>query len=88
MDTPTARQSLTIRRVPLDSLHLDPANARRHDERNFEAIKGSLARFRQQKPLVVDRNGMIRAGNGTYLAAKALGWKEIDIVGTPVVNQR
>ena len=31
---------LTIRRVALDSLHLDPSNARAHDERNLETIQG------------------------------------------------
>ena len=45
---------LEIRRVRLDSLHPDPANVRLHDERNLDAIKGSLARFGQQKPIVVD----------------------------------
>jgi DNA modification methylase len=29
---------------------------------------------------VVDRDGVIRAGNGTYHAAKSLGWTEIDVV--------
>ncbi len=42
--------TLEIKRVPLGSLHLDPANARTHGERNLEAIKGSLARFGLQKP--------------------------------------
>ena len=72
--------SLVIKRVPLDSIHQDPANVRLHDSRNMEAIKGSLGRFGQQKPIVVDRAGTIRAGNGTYAAAKALGWTEIDVV--------
>jgi len=73
---------LTVKRVPLDAIHQDPANVRLHDSRNLEAIKGSLARFGQQKPIVVDRRGTIRAGNGTYVAAKALGWTEIDVVET------
>lgn len=75
-------RTLTVQRVALGSLRLDPTNARTHDERNLEAIKGSLARFGQQKPIVVDRKGVIRAGNGTYAAAKALGWFEIDAVVT------
>src|SRR5262245_40635145 len=39
-------------------------------------------RFGQQKPVVVDQAGVIRAGNGTYFAAKALGWDTIDVVRT------
>ena len=73
---------LEIERVRIDSLHPDPANVRLHDDRNLSAIRGSLARFGQQKPIVVDASGVIRAGNGTYLAAQALGWESIDVVRT------
>jgi len=66
--------------VPIDSVSIDPSNVRSHDERNLSAITGSLRRFGQQKPIVVDANGGIRAGNGTWVAAKALQWKEIAIV--------
>lgn len=58
----------------------DPANARKHNDRNLDAIKASLLRFGQQKPIVIDRTGIVRAGNGTLAAAKALGWAEIDCV--------
>ena len=69
-------------RVPIDSVQFDPANVRRHGEKNLATIKASLARFGQQKPLVVDADGVVRAGNGTLAAAKALGWKEVTIVRT------
>ncbi len=68
--------------VPIDSIHTDPANVRRHPERNMATIKASLARFGQQKPIVVDVNGIVRAGNGTLDAARALGWSDIAIVRT------
>jgi site-specific DNA-methyltransferase (adenine-specific) len=67
-------------RVPIDSVQFDAANVRKHGERNLATIKASLNRFGQQKPIVVDANGVVRAGNGTLAAAKALGWKEIAIV--------
>jgi len=73
---------MNLQRVSITTIHPDPANARLHDERNLDAIKGSLARFGQQRPIVVDHAGMIRAGNGTYLAAKALGWETIQVVVT------
>lgn len=66
--------------VSIDSLVFDPANVRKHPEKNLATIKASLLRFGQQKPIVVDANGVVRAGNGTLMAAKALGWKEIAIV--------
>jgi ParB-like chromosome segregation protein Spo0J len=63
--------------VAIDSIFIDPSNAMTHDEANLSAIKGSLARFGQQKPIVVDKNNVVRAGNGTLQAAKALGWDKI-----------
>jgi DNA modification methylase len=64
--------------MPIDSLSLDPSNARRHPARNLDMIKSSLSKFGQRRALVVQRDGMIvRSGNGTLLAAKALGWTEI-----------
>jgi len=59
-------------------LSLDPANVRKHDRRNLDAIKASLRKFGQQKPIVVDTKGIVLAGNGTLTAAKELGWSEIE----------
>lgn len=67
--------------VPLDTLNLDPSNARIHPQKNMDAIRASLAQFGQRKPIVVQKAGMIvRAGNGTVEAARALGWSEIAAV--------
>ena len=64
--------------VPVADLHLDPANARRHGDRNVEAIAASLSRWGQRAPLVVQRDGMVvRAGNGRLEAAKRLGWTHV-----------
>ena len=73
---------MKIESVRIDSVLPDPANARRHPARNLDAIKGSLARFGQQKPIIVTRDNVIRAGNGTWQAAKELGWTKIDVVRT------
>jgi ParB-like chromosome segregation protein Spo0J len=71
---------MEIQTVPISTLTCDPANARRHPDRNLEQIKASLQRFGQQKPIVVDATNTVRAGNGTLAAAKALGWTTIAIV--------
>lgn len=75
---------MQIERVPIDSLVFDPVNARKHGKRNLDAIKGSLAKFGQQKPIVVDVNNVVIAGNGTLEAARELGWKDIDIHRSPL----
>ncbi len=74
--------SLKIESVPLASIRLDPQNARAHNARNLATIKNSLQRFGQQKPIVITAEGMVIAGNGTLLAAQALGWKSIAVVRT------
>lgn len=66
--------------VEISTLHTDPKNARKHNVKNLKAIKGSLEKFGQQKPIVVNEARMIIAGNGTFEAAKALGWKDINVV--------
>jgi ParB family chromosome partitioning protein len=71
---------MTIESVAIEALSADPANARKHGQRNLDAIAASLRRFGQQKPIVVDSRGIVRAGNGTLAAAKALGWSHINIV--------
>jgi hypothetical protein len=72
---------LTIRRVALTELHADPANARAHDEVNLAAIEGSLARFGQAEPLVVQAGSRrVIGGNGRLKAMKHLGWTEADVV--------
>ncbi len=63
--------------VPIDSVTLDPHNARERTPRNSEVIRKSLDKFGQRKPIVVDADGIVIAGNGTWQAAKALGWSEI-----------
>jgi len=64
--------------VTIDSLTLDPQNARKHSKRNLDAIVASLDKFGQRKPIVV-HNGTVIAGNGTLEAAKLLGWTEIAV---------
>ena len=66
--------------VSIDEVKPDPVNARAHPQRNLEIVKASLAGFGQQKPIVVDALGVCIAGNGTLLAARALGWMHIAIV--------
>lgn len=66
--------------VPIDEPTPDPANARKHGERNLQAIIDSLKAFGQQKPIVLDPRGIVVAGNGTLEAARRLGWEEIAIV--------
>lgn len=56
-----------------------PQNVRIHTKRNLEVLKNSLKEWGQYKPILVQKSSLyILAGNGTYQAAQALGWEEID----------
>lgn len=77
---------MEIEVVSISALSLDPANARKHPKKNLEAIKGSLKKFGQQKPIIVDGNDVVVAGNGTLAAARELGWKEIKVVRTKLTG--
>ena len=76
-------KELQIVKVRLEELVADPENARRHDRRNLDAIKASLTRFGQTRPLVVTEDGLVIAGNGTMAAAEELGWEELEVTRVP-----
>ena len=73
---------MILETVDISDISQDPANVRKHSERNLESIAASLRAFGQQKPIVVDKRGVILAGNGTYEAAKRIGWDKIKITRT------
>ena len=78
--------NMAVEDVPVDTLQFDPANVRKHPEQNLAAIKASLSRFGQQKPIVVGAGNVVVAGNGTLAAAKALGWRTVKAVRTTLTG--
>ncbi|MBK9386086.1 MAG: ParB N-terminal domain-containing protein [Planctomycetes bacterium] len=72
---------MEIVRRPLDSIIPDPLNARAHPEANLDAIVGSLSRFGQAEPLVVQKcSSRLIAGHGRLMAMRKLRWTECDVV--------
>lgn len=71
---------MRVEQVPVGTLVEDQSNSRLHSQRSLASISASLVEFGQQKPLVVDEDNVVRAGNGTLRAAVALGWETISIV--------
>ena len=68
--------------VKIDEVSSDPKNERMHNKKNIESIKGSLRRFGQRTPLVVNMANLklIEKGAGTWQAAKELGWTHIAVM--------
>ena len=81
MQTDHIAEPLRPLAVAVKSLNRDPGNARRHPQRNLDAVKSSLTIFGQRAPLVVQREGnIVRAGNARLAAAIELGWKSIAVI--------
>lgn len=68
--------------VALADVEPDPRNARLHPAVNMAAIKASIDKHGQLKPIVA-KGRRILAGNGTYLAIKELGWNAIAVAQVP-----
>ncbi len=66
--------------IPIDQVHVDPANARMGH--SLDRIATSLKAYGQRKPIIANKlqDGKIEAGNGTWLAAKQLNWEYIAVV--------
>jgi len=75
-----AHQALRRERVRVEAVRPDPSNLRKHDDRQIELVAASLARWKQQKPIVIDGAGVVIAGHGVLEAARRLGWTHIDAV--------
>lgn len=78
---------LMVQSVPIDSISPDTRNARRHPERQLAALAASLAEFGQRRPLVITSSRIIVAGNGTWQAAKRLGWETIAVTVLPFTDK-
>lgn len=66
--------------IDIGELIPDPKNARRHSSKNIGAIESSIRAFGPARSIVIDKNGVVRAGNGTLEAAKRAGVKTVRVV--------
>lgn len=77
-----AKASVQTRLVSLSDLVPDPNNARVHDERSRDALAKSVGTLGAARSVVVDKDGVVRAGNGTLEAARAAGITEAIVLET------
>lgn len=47
-------KKMEILQKNINDLFFDPINARKHPIKNIDTIKGSLTKFGQQKPIVIN----------------------------------
>lgn len=58
----------------------DPRNARTHPKRQVEQLVASIREFGFSNPILVDDAGLLIAGHGRLLAAKAMGMTEVPTI--------
>ncbi len=68
--------------VALDTLKPHKRNYNKHPDHQVKRLAAALRKFGQRKPITTWRNTVL-TGHGVFLAAKQLGWTEIDIAPCP-----
>jgi DNA modification methylase len=63
-----------------NSISPNPRNARTHSEKQISQIAASIREFGFVGAIIVNRDGMILAGHGRYMAAKLLNLKSVPTI--------
>ena len=77
---PAPENSLSVTYRPVSDLVPDPRNARTHSKKQIEQIRASIDEFGFTNPILVDPEGLLIAGHGRLLAAKAMGLDEVPVI--------
>ena len=76
-------EPLLIHVLPISELTPDPNNARVHKRKSLNALCESLSTFGQRKPILITKDKVVIAGNGTLAAAQILEWQTINCTYVP-----
>ncbi|MDT9601079.1 site-specific DNA-methyltransferase [Sphingosinicella rhizophila] len=77
---PPASRPLLIAYRAVETLKPDPRNARTHSKKQIEQIVASVREFGFTNPVLIDSEGVLIAGHGRLLAAKAIGMAEVPTI--------
>lgn len=67
----------------LSDLTTDPQNANAHSQRGMGMLEESLRQYGAGRSVLVDKKGVIIAGNGVIETAAAIGWNDDNVVIVP-----
>lgn len=70
---------MEIKRMKLSDLIVPEKNTRIHTEQQLREFERSVKMFGQIRPIVIDENRVILAGNGLYETLKRMGETEADV---------
>ena len=65
--------------VKLATLQAAEKNVRTHNRKQVDELCRSLTMFGQIRPAIIDENNVVWCGNGLVMAARQLGWEEIEV---------
>jgi ParB-like chromosome segregation protein Spo0J len=71
---------MEIIKVALDELTLLEKNPRKHSQLQISELKRSIEMFGQIRPLIIDENNVVLAGNGLLTALRELGKPDADAI--------
>lgn len=71
---------MNVVKMPLSTLKRPERNVRMHTEKQLKEFERSVSMFGQIRPIVVDDERTILAGNGLYETLLRMGWKEADVL--------
>jgi ParB-like chromosome segregation protein Spo0J len=70
---------MKITKMNIEDLRTPERNIRIHTEKQIEEFVRSIKMFGQIRPVVIDENNTILAGNGLVMALKKAGLKQVDV---------
>ena len=71
---------LQIELVPITAIRPYENNAKIHTPEQIEQIKNSILEFGNNDPIAIDGEGVIIEGHGRWMALKALGYEEVEVI--------
>ncbi|MBQ9347062.1 MAG: hypothetical protein IJT94_06930 [Oscillibacter sp.] len=71
---------MKVVKMPLSALKLPERNVRMHTETQLKEFERSISMFGQIRPIVIDEDGRILAGNGLYETLKRMGRDSADVL--------
>lgn len=71
---------MNVVKMPLSTLKRPQRNVRMHTEKQLKEFERSVTMFGQIRPIVVDDERTILAGNGLYETLLRMGWTEADVL--------
>jgi hypothetical protein len=79
---------MNVENVNIADLKPYEKNAKKHSEKQIDAIKNSIKEFGFRQPVVIDSKNEIIIGHGRYEAAKKLGMTEVPCVTVSDLSEK